>query len=333
MELKEIGEFGFINQIAARVFKYDTQDIRGIGDDCAVITEKSGLYQIVTTDMLIENTHFLLDKISAGDLGYKSLAVNLSDIAAMGGTPHSAFISLGIPQKISVEWLREFYEGMQELAAETGTLVLGGDTTRSSGNLVINIAVIGHVKSAEIKYRSTAKEGDYVCVTDFLGDSAGGLNLLLSNEQGAEELLRAHNRPRPHLKEGLWLAGYKSVHAMLDVSDGVDSDLKRIMEQSQVGAEINLESIPVSRNLIMTGLRLGWNITNLAIAGGEDYCLLCTVAAEEYTELNRAFRKEFGHDLYQIGVITKSNDLVYKKHDKIIVPDKKGYDHFKGSKQ
>jgi len=333
MKLSDLGEFGFINDIATPFLKNLKQNITGIGDDCAVIPLNETHSQIVTTDMLVENTHFLRDKISAYDLGYKSLAVNLSDIAAMGGKPQSAFISLAIPSGITVEWLEEFYEGLGNLATSSGTMILGGDTTKSPSGFIVNIAVIGVVGNDQVKLRSMAKPGDYICVSGKLGDSACGLQLSLQNKPvmsaSEKQLLQAHNLPRPHLEEGRWLGSQAAVHGMMDVSDGVDSDIKRIMEQAKVGAEINLDELPISQNTTELSKKYGWDKIRFAVAGGEDYCLLCTVDAQEHEKLNKDFQNEFGRELFRIGSITNSNDLKYYKHGEEVTLADHGFDHFK----
>ncbi len=235
MKLSAIGEFGFIHRISPPFLKNLPNAVVGIGDDCAVLPWKENESLLVTTDMLIEDIHFIRSKISPRDLGYKSLAVNLSDIAAMGGTPESAYLSLGIPKYFDVEWMDDFYTGLHELAESERVHLLGGDTTKSPTHLVINITVLGKANPRLIKYRSTAKQDDIICVTDFLGDSGGGLKCLLENKLFGDDvmyLIQRHHRPRAHIAEGIWLAMQEGVHAMMDVSDGIDSDLHRIMERS-----------------------------------------------------------------------------------------------------
>lgn len=333
MKLSDIGEFGFIDTIAAPFFEHLKENVIGIGDDCSITPLSDKESQIVTTDMLIEDTHFLFDKISAFELGQKALAVNLSDIAAMGGTPLSAFISLGIPEKVTVEWLKDFYEGLSFLAKQNKTPVLGGDTTSSKHGLIINIVVIGKVENKHIKMRSGAKPGDVICVTSELGDSACGLNFILKKldirTPNERAVYRAHNLPRPHLKEGTFLGGQDGVTSMIDVSDGIDSDLHRIMERSQVGAKIELENIPMSE--VMTDIcdEYTWDALRFAVTGGEDYCLLCTINKNNFEEIKSTFKKTFHRDLYAIGHIDNSNTLLYLKNGKPFTFNRSGYDHFK----
>lgn len=331
-KLSEIGEFGLIKRFSHHFLDNLPPGVTGIGDDCSVIPINNKEALLVTTDMLIEDSHFLKNKISPFELGYKSLAVNLSDIAAMGGTPRAAFLSLGIPSSIDVEWLDEFFSGFKALAKKTNTLLLGGDTTKSSDRLVINVAVTGIAKLEKIKKRSTALPGDIICVTGITGDSGGGLLALLQNlsqDDDVKYLIQQHHLPEPHLNEGKWLAGQKAVHAMMDVSDGIESDIKRIMEASGVGAEIKLEKLPVSHQLKAVSNKNNWNFYEIAAGGGEDYCLLVTVDEKTYSSLNNEYNKAFSRDLTAIGLINQNKgELQIKLNDEIVKPVKHGFDHF-----
>ena len=334
MKLSEIGEFGLIDRIAPLFLKNIDNSITGIGDDCSVIPLNENESLLVTTDMLIEDVHFLCDKISPEELGHKSLAVNLSDIAAMGGAPHSAFLSIGIPKNTEIAWLDNFFDGLKKLADESNTLLLGGDTTKSIDRLVINIVVVGKIESSKIKYRSSAKPGDVICVTENIGDSGGGLKIILENleDKNNEDicrLIKAHHKPRPHIKEGQWLSANNGVNAMMDVSDGIDSDLKRIMERSLIGAKVNLENIPVSGSLQKICEKFNWNPYQIAATSGEDYCLLVTIKKDEFADIAEAFEKEFNRSLYKIGEITgRKNELNYLYNNNPVSLGKHGFDHF-----
>ncbi|MBN1466722.1 thiamine-phosphate kinase [candidate division KSB1 bacterium] len=333
MKLSDIGEFGLIHRIAPQFLRNLPKDVLGIGDDCAVLPINENESLLITTDLLVEEVHFIRDKISARQLGHKSLAVNLSDIAAMGGSPTAAFLSIGLPEDIPVEWLDDFFAGLGELSHKTGTPLLGGDTTRSRRHLVINMAVLGRAHPGKIKYRSTAQVGDIICVTDFLGDSGGGLHILLQGMRSEEnahacQLVSAHCQPRPQLQEGAWLAKHDAVHAMLDVSDGIDSDIRRIMEESKVGARINVSDLPLSAALLELSEQFGWDATEIAASGGEDYCLLCTISPQEFAKIAQNFAGQFGRPLFRIGVIAQADALVYHQDDKIVHLAKHGWDHF-----
>jgi thiamine-monophosphate kinase len=267
VKLSELGEFGLIDRFSRRFLQKLPAGVVGIGDDCAVIPQNEQTSLLVTTDALVENIHFLRSAIRPEDLGYKALAVNLSDIAAMGGTPSHIFLSLAIPKECEVEWLDQFFEGFYGLAQSESVTVLGGDTTQSPGPFVINVTLLGTARTEFVKFRSTAQVGDWVCVTGYLGDSSGGLRSLLEDRPADEDIRRlreAHHRPRPHLAEGKWLASQSGVHAMMDISDGIDSDLRRIMEQSNQGVRIDLEKLPRSPSLKNASALYQWNDVELA---------------------------------------------------------------------
>jgi len=339
LKIEDLGEFGFIARFSPGFVKNLPPRVLGIGDDCAVISWKGQKKLLVTTDLLIDGVHFISEEISPLDLGYKSLAVNLSDIAAMGGRPRWAFLSMAIPENTAISWLDDFFRGWKQLSRQTGIHLLGGDTTSSKDGVVINVAVAGEAEGRYIKYRSGARPGDVVAVTGDLGDSEGGLRLILqktpSSNLSPDEryLIRRHYRPRPHLEEGWFLARQPEVRAMMDVSDGIDSDLRRIMERSGCGAKIHLETLPVSPALKKCARRLGWNIEAVAAAGGEDYCLLLTVSRQEFPSLAERFYRRFGRPLSAIGQITaEKNQLLYLRDGHPVKLEKSGYDHFKRKK-
>jgi thiamine-monophosphate kinase len=331
--LSETGEFGLIERIA-KYFKQNLlPGVTGIGDDCAIIPFNNKHVLLITTDMLIEDQHFIKKRITPFELGYKSIAVNLSDIAAMGGTPEYAFLSLGIPQSTEIKWLNEFFRGIKNLCDSSNTYLLGGDTTKSESKLIINIAVTGRARVEKIKKRSTAKPGDIICLTDFVGDSGGGLKALLNNlpfDKDIEYLVSRHHLPVPSLKEGQWLSDFPGVHAMIDLSDGIESDIHRIMESSAVGADINLEKIPVSKVLHRISEKHNWNEYEIAVCGGEDYCLMLTIERHQIEYIKNNFTLRFNKPLYPVGKITaKKGTLNFKLNSKKTDIIKHGFDHFK----
>jgi len=334
MNLKEIGEFGFIKKISRGCLIRPDRIIKGIGDDAAVfITDPSHL-NLITTDLLVERIHFLREAISGFDLGYKSLAVNLSDIAAMGGTAREAFVSIAIPEDCQLEYLEQIYDGIKNLAAKFEVNVLGGDTTGSKIDLIINIVVQGIVLKEELLCRDAARPGDIIFSTGFLGNSRAGLHLILSKiaagTQALKSLLKAHLVPEPHLREGRFLAQQRGMHAAIDTSDGLSSDLGHIVEESRVGARLFADKIPVSRALEAFCKRFNFDPIHYALAGGEDYTLLCTTAPESADQIANDFAKEFKRPLFKIGEITAEKQLA------LVYPDAKtkpitttGWDHFR----
>lgn len=342
MKMPEIGEFGLIARFAPRFASDLPAGMVGIGDDCAVLPRPGQRSLLVTTDMLVEDVHFLRRRIPPRDLGWKSLAVNLSDIAAMGGDAESAYLALAIPRDTEVEWLDAFFDGLQELGEREGVRLLGGDTTSSPERLVINLTVLGSAPPERLRYRSGARQGDALCVTGDLGDSGGGLRLLLAEEAGeaggrlepglaadAARLLAAHHRPRPHLREGAWLAGRPEVGAMMDVSDGIDSDLRRIMERSGCGTVVELERLPLSGPLRRVAAARGWDPLELAACAGEDYCLLLTADPAGLEALARDFAAAFGRPLAAIGRVEGApGRLSYLRDGRPAAFARRGFDHF-----
>lgn len=277
MDLKELGEFGLIRRIAAGIEV--PAGVTGIGDDCAVLPQRDGRETLVTTDLLMDGVHFLMEDVDPYSLGWKSAAVNLSDIAAMGGQPVGTFLAFALPRGLGSAWMDAFIRGYKDISAECGAPLLGGDTTGSKDRLCICVTVLGECAAGAAVRRSGARPGDRVCVTGPLGDSAGGLRVILDAlPRGDDEaaLVARHYRPRPRVAEGLALAAAGAT-AMMDISDGIGSDLRHILEASGVGARIRVADLPLSPELRRCAARHGWDAEALAIDGGEDYELLFTL--------------------------------------------------------
>ncbi len=334
MSLKEIGEFGFIRRIRRGCLTRPEGVIQGIGDDAAAFRTDGRLVSLVTTDLLVERVHFLRQAISGCDLGHKSLAVNLSDIAAMGGTAREAFVSIAIPDDCGLAYLEDIFQGMKDLARSHAVNILGGDTTLSRSDLVINVVVCGVVAENEMLTRAAARPGDVIFCTGCLGDSRAGLHLILEGAPAEapelQALLAAHRRPEPHLREGRLLASTPGVRAAIDVSDGLSSDLGHIVEESRAGARIYSARIPVSANLHFFCRRFGRSPLDYALSGGEDYTLLLTAAAGEADRIAGAFQTAFGRPLYAIGEITDTTRMELVDDAGTVTPiDPTGWDHFK----
>lgn len=332
--LKEIGEFGFIDRISKGCLIRPDSVLKGIGDDAAAFFTESGRVTLVTTDLLVERVHFIREATSGFNLGYKTLAVNLSDIAAMGGTPCSAFVSIGIPEDYTIEYLDDVFAGMKSLASEFDVNILGGDTTRSKSDLIINIALVGSVPESEILYRHTAKIGDIIATTGCLGDSRAGLHLILGgippDSKPYQQLIDSHLLPKPYIREGRFLAGLGSVHAAIDVSDGLSSDLQHILDASGVGARLVSETIPLSDHLNLFCSRFNFNPIEFALAGGEDYILVCTLASDKAKETCLRYQEAFGAPLHIIGEVTRSRKMELVKPDGTEMEIRPtGWNHFK----
>jgi len=334
MILKNIGEFGFIKKISRGCLIRPDNIIKAIGDDAAAFTVEPDRVSLITTDLLVERIHFLRKSISGFDLGYKALTVNLSDIAAMGGEARQAFVSIGIPPKYPLDYLEAVYDGMKRLAAKFDVNILGGDTTGSKIDLIINIVVYGTAAKGQLLCRDAARPGDIIFSTGHLGDSKAGLHLILNHiavdSTNLQALYRAHVLPEPHLREGRFLAGQAGIRAAIDISDGLSSDLGHIAEQSAAGASLYADKIPVSDSLQKFCDRFGFDPVDFALSGGEDYTLLCTTAPEKAEKIAQKFQNEFKRPLFRIGKITAERRL------EIIYPDgtsqpltPTGWDHFK----
>ena len=340
MDLKELGEFGLIERIKEALGGPMPDGVLGIGDDCAVLPQAGGMETLVSTDMLLEGSHFLRGDIPARLLGWKSAAVNFSDIAAMGGRPVGSFLSLGLPAGLDSDWMDAFLAGYKECSQYCGAPLRGGDTTTSQDGIAINVTVIGQCQRGRSRKRSSAVPGDLVCVTGPLGDSAAGLKLILERHalserharldrasqmagqaghdaeagQDAETLVERHYRPVPRVSEGQALAATPGVHAMMDISDGVASDLRHILKASGVGATVRTQDVPLSAELRRVCAQQGWDATTLALTGGEDYELLFTMAPGTEPPV----------PYFVIGTITKEKTLVWEGSSQDFI----GFRHF-----
>jgi thiamine-monophosphate kinase len=325
MKISRLGEFGLIEQIRKTTPRTAKGVVAGIGDDAAVLRCSSGSQLLATTDMLLEGVHFDLATTDLYSLGWKSAAVNVSDIAAMGGKPRFCLTSLGIPSYLSVEDVREFYRGLNACLKRCGAVLVGGDTCRSLEGFVISVTVLGETAKAGAMTRSGANPGDLLFVTGTLGDSAAGLELMRRNTPAAKKLIEKHLRPIPRFAEGKKLAGIAS--AMIDVSDGLSSDLAHLCEESSVGAELHADRIPLSKDL-RTAKGLKRRPVEYALSGGEDYELLFTVPRSRLQKIRslRIAATEIGRI-----VIGKSMSLLDGQgRKKPLRPS--GYDHFRAGR-
>ncbi|HYW36286.1 MAG TPA: thiamine-phosphate kinase [Balneolaceae bacterium] len=332
--ISEIGEQALIRRFFTPQSPANSEIIYGIGDDCAVLELDSDRYQLISTDQLLEETHFLQSFSAPDEIGYKAAAVNLSDIAAMGGRPTGIFLSLGLPSSTSVSWVSSFMEGFNGLCKKYEVPLLGGDTTGSVHDIMIGITVLGDVPKSHLKLRADAKSGDVVCVTGTLGEAAAGLQLFqkvrsMADNKSAEFLVQRYKSPVPAVEEGQWLGNHSEVHAMIDLSDGLATDGNHICENSQVQMHVYVERLPLSP--AFKEFTSGDEVlrTKLALAGGEDYHLLCTVESGTYENLSNDFEHKFGRPLYQIGHIKEGeNRLRFFDHDKEIEPPEVVFNHF-----
>ena len=330
MNFQDWGEEGFI-QYLAKLFS-QKGPIRGIGDDCAIIPDDKGTATLVTTDTLIEGIHFLKAQIPPKALGYKTIAVNVSDIAAMGGTPQYAFLSTALPRTTEAGWAKELAAGIKEACDKWHILLLGGDTVGSKRDIFLNLTLIGQAEAHKIKYRHTAQVGDIICVTGFLGEAAAGLKVLqngLPETPEIKHLIHKHFHPEPDPAQGRWLAAHEEVHAMMDLSDGLDADLNKLLKSSNKGAKIEISKLPFSAELTRLCAKQAWDALELAVAGGEEYCLLLTIRKKAFETIQEAFTKNFQKPLYDIGTIVESPSKIhYQKQGKPFQIKGQSFDHF-----
>lgn len=278
-KLSDIGELGLIEKISA-MFETDEQIFQGIGDDCAVL-EHGDDYTLMTTDMLVEGDHFNLDWHTGWQVGWKSVIVNVSDIAAMGGKPKWGLVSIAFPDHMEVDLAEGLFDGMAAASEEHGMKIIGGDTTHGN-DLTINVAVIGEVEEERLCMRGDAEVGDLVCVSGDLGKSWAGLELLRAGEKGYTEF---YLQPSCRLETARRIA--PKVNAMIDVSDGLSSEVRHICEESDVGAEIKREKVPISEKTSESGKKLDIDPMKWALHGGEDFELVFTIPPGDLDQIEK----------------------------------------------
>lgn len=326
--LNQLGEFGLIDRIRHQV-AHSNSVVVGIGDDCAATTLPSGELLLTSKDLLIENVHFRREWSDMYHIGRKSVAVNLSDIAAMGGKANHLFLGVGLPKTLTAIEIDQFTAGFLDEATAAGATLCGGDTCRSHDNLLISVTVQGSVSAEHLLCRDGAKEGDLVYVSGTIGDSALALAQLERGEMPSPYLAQRHHSPTPRLKLGQTIAQRKLATAMIDVSDGVFSDLGHILEQSQLGAQLMPHQFPLSE-AARHHLRNNPQDSNIAMLGGEDYELLFCIPATNDDKIKQ-LATEIGLPLTQIGIcVAASQGLTVVDPTGRQQPGQKaGYNHFR----
>lgn len=330
--VRDLGEFALIERLLAALPEAarGTDRVSGQQDDCAYWPNEQGK-SVVTTDALVEGVHFRLGWTDWCSLGHKMLAVNLSDLASMGCNPTIALVTLALTGDELVSELEEMYRGAGELAAAYGVAIAGGDIVRTPGPLMMSVTAFGHVpEERPLMLRSEAKEGDVILVSGTLGASAAGLRLLQDDSTDAataELLIGAHLRPSPRVSLGQTLVE-AGVRCCMDLSDGLTGDLPKILAASDVGARVDLENIPVLP-AVRALFPNEWQ--QLALHGGEDYELLCTVSPELVDDVI-AQAKSVGATLTPIGEIVSKDKLQYCLEGEPVPEQHIGaWDHFGGN--
>lgn len=285
-----------------------------IGDDCTVLAMGDEAL-VMTTDMLVEDVHFLREASTPEEVGIKSLMVNISDVAAMGAKPIATLLSIALPESAQGEWAEAFMRGYHEASAKEGVALVGGDTTASKDRIAINVVAIGRAPMSNIKRRSAAKVGDIIAVTGKLGISSKGLVDIMFGDVNTVAA-KAHRIAQARTSEGVWLGTRTEVHAMMDISDGIASDIKHIMELSGVGATIELTKVPTDYDI------------RYATTGGEDYELLLTVDSNRFDTLAEELERATGTRLTAIGTITDDRELRWLENGAPTNMELSGFTHF-----
>jgi len=327
-EISELGEFGLIKHLTENIKLQNKSSVKGIGDDAAIMEFKNKQV-LVTTDMLVEGVHFDLLYTPLKHLGYKAITVNLSDIYAMNGTPKQVTVSLAVSNRISIEALEDLYEGMLLACDIYGVDMVGGDTTSSLSGLIINVTAIGEAEKKNVVLRDGAKENDLICVSGDLGGAFMGLQLLEREKKifaenpniqpdfsGHDYVLERQLKPEPR-KDVIDMFEELGIQptAMIDVSDGLSSDLIHICSQSKTGCAIYEDKIPIDSTVMSLASELSLDPTVCALNGGEDYELLFTISLDDYNKIKDNKRVSvIGHITSSEGdyQIIDKNETVHK---------------------
>lgn len=331
--LAGLGEFGLIERIRQRARVRQKSVLLGIGDDCAAFRISPGKIGLLTTDTLVEQVHFDLKFIGLRDLGWRSLAVNLSDIAAMGGRAVGALVTLGAPRNMEVRQTDLLYSGIFDLAQRYHVDLVGGDTVRASF-LILSLVVWGDVEHKRMATRSGARPGDRLFVTGELGGAQAGLELLsglAKSIPGAASAVKRHCRPVPRLREAEALGRAGGVNGMIDISDGLASECQHLAKESRVGIEIQEEKIPVLPVTQKVAEARGAEGTDLALFGGDDYELLFTAPERRSEKLVKAV-EALGTKVTILGKVTRGKPgvvLIARSGERRKVT-RAGFDHFRG---
>lgn len=336
-EIAELGEFGLIEHIARKFTQTVNNTVKGIGDDAAVISS-GGEFMLMSTDMLLEGPHFDLSYMPLKHLGYKSIAVNVSDIAAMNGKPTQVTVGLGLSNRFSVEAIDELYDGIKAACNNYKVDLVGGDMASSASGLVISITVVGTVATDRIAYRNGAKANDIICVTGDLGAAYLGLQVLEREKQ----VFKANPDVQPNLEKYEYLVGRQLkpearmdiIHeladlnvrptSMIDVSDGLASELFHIATQSGVGIKIFEDKLPIDSQAFETALEFKIDPVTCALNGGEDYELLFTISPADYEKVKNH------PDIHFIGHThdNRNQNVMITKQENVIPLRAQGWNHF-----
>jgi thiamine-monophosphate kinase len=330
-----LGERGLIERIRQRLPPPPSHLMVGPGDDAAVIAGERGALQVLTTDALVEGVHFDRRFSSPADIGHKALAVNVSDVAAMGGTAQIALLSLMLPESTTVEAVDGVLDGLLALAKELKVALAGGNITRSTGPLVIDVTVMGFAKPRKVLTRSGGKPGDILYVSGTIGAAAAGLDWLRANESRRAEpptpavadCVSRHRRPEPRTRLGSALGRMRAASACMDLSDGLADAVQQIAEASGTGARVDAAKVPLHPGAVDWFTTAGSDPLERSLRGGDDYELLFSVPARRRSRLRGVSHAIRGLSLTAIGELT-SNKAIELIRDGAATPLPAGFSHF-----
>ena len=327
--ISTLGEFGLIDHLTGLLGDSKADSVRfGIGDDAAVVDGDDGKAALLTTDMLVEGVHFDVAMTTMEQLGFKSIAVNISDICAMGGLPDFLLVALGVPNTVSVEMLSDLYRGMKSACDSMGGTIIGGDTS-ASPVLTVSATAFGSASNGSVVYRSGARPGDVICLTGEVGSAAAGLHWLIHEKnrlssEGAlykarvsefSHVVQRQLRPRARTDIVTVLSSdpRPGVTAMIDVSDGVASEVHHICRASGCGAEVKIGKLPIHPEAALVATELGKKASDWALFGGEDYELLFTISPDDLNRLTASGGTDF--QPIPIGTITDESTIIFESED------------------
>ncbi|MDN5344917.1 MAG: thiamine-monophosphate kinase [Clostridia bacterium] len=333
MHLKTIGEFGLIERLKAGAIVNPDKVIMGIGDDAAVLQGADDYLTLASTDMLVEDIHFTLATATAREIGYKTMAVNVSDIAAMGGIPEQALVALGLRPEQPVDFVDELYAGLRECGHRFGVNIIGGDTVSSPRAMVINLAILGRVEKGACLYRHGARPGDVLLVTGDLGGAAAGLDTLLAPRPAPAVALafarQRHFRPVPRVAEIRAALPVGGITAADDISDGLVAEIHTIAKASGVGIILEADAVPIAPAARQLAAIYNKDPLDYALYGGEDFELLLTCRPEKVKEVQDTVARACTTPVTIIGTVVPAAEGITIRRGGTRLPLKPaGYNHF-----
>ncbi len=336
MQIKDVGEFPLIARLQ-QIIETERPDVLvGIGDDVAVLSVQGDELLLATMDIQVEGVHFLRHLTTPEQLGRRALAINLSDIAAMGGRPQFALVSLALPVETELDWAERLYQGLRTEADRYGTAIVGGNVSRAQTEIVVDVALLGRVSRQHLLTRAGAQPGDQVLVTGTLGDATAGLRVgqdadLVTDAAVRDLLLARYLTPIPRVFEAAALAQMQQATAMLDLSDGLSSDIGHICEQSGVSVRLWADRLPISAAVQQVASRLADPAWTLALSGGDDYELCFTAPPTAVDALAEAVMHATGTPVTVIGEVLPADQDRW-----LVLPDgsemrleERGWQHFR----